>query len=175
MSAMIQLSAHKKNNPINVGVSPVTNININPNGKAESTIVTQATHDGVSMTSTLTQQQEEAPLNDSALKEFCGKLERENEVLKIVINILQSNPLIVNKYIIADDELLNRMLMLLCNAQSVNIDAEDAGEGCISRKVYRKVNSIYVEVDGKTKNLKYDCAEVMKQLRDLHISTKYVW
>ena len=100
---------------------------------------------------------------------------RENRVLRIIIDILHGNPLIVNKYIIADDELLVEMIRLLCNADEVQLDAEDVGEGCMTKNKYRKVNSVYVVADGKTQNLKYDFPSVMKTLRDLHISTKYVW
>ena len=100
---------------------------------------------------------------------------RENKVLRIIIDILHSNPLIVNKYIIADDQLLVEIIRLLCNADDVQLDADDLGEGCITRNRYRKVNSIYVVIDGKTQNLKYDFPAVMKTLKDLHISTKYVW
>ena len=91
------------------------------------------------------------------------------------IDILHSNPLIVNKYIIADDEILVEMIRLLCNAEDVQLDADDLGTGCITRKTYRKVNSIYVTSQGKTLNLKYDYPAVMKTLKDLHISVKYVF
>ena len=101
--------------------------------------------------------------------------DRQIEVLKLIINILQSNPLIINHYIIADDEALEKMIKLLSNAGDVQIDAEDVGVGCITKKTYRKVHSIYVTKDGKTLNLKYDFPDVMKTLKDLRISTKFVW
>jgi predicted RNA methylase len=101
--------------------------------------------------------------------------DRQIEVLKLIINILQSNPLIINHYIIADDEALEKMIKLLSNASDVQIDAEDMGVGCITKKTYRKVHSMYVTKDGKTLNLKYDFPDVMKTLKDLRISTKYVW
>ena len=103
------------------------------------------------------------------------KLLRENAVLKLIIDILHNNPMIVNKYIIADDEKLMRMVALLCNATQVHIDADDVGCGCMTKNTYRKVHSIYVVVDGQTKNLKYDFSDVMYTLREFHISTKYVW
>ena len=68
-----------------------------------------------------------------------------------------------------------RMVALLCNASEVHIDADDVGCGCVSKNTYRKVHSIYVVVDGQTKNLKYDFSDVMYTLREFHISTKYVW
>ena len=104
-----------------------------------------------------------------------AKLLRENAVLKLIIDIQHSNPMIVNKYIIADDEKLIQMIALLCNASEVHIDADDVGRGCISKNTYRKVHSIYVVVNGETKNLKYDFSDVMYTLKELHISTKYVW
>lgn len=108
-------------------------------------------------------------------EELLHEKNRTIEVLKLIISILQDNPLIVNKYIIADDELLERIILLLCNAETVNLDAEDVGEGCITKRTYRKINSIYVTVKGETLNLKYDFPAVMKTLKDLRISTKYVW
>ena len=104
-----------------------------------------------------------------------AKLLRENAVLKLIIDILHNNPMIVNRYIIADDEKLMRMVALLCNATQVHIDADDVGCGCVSKNTYRKVHSIYVVVDGQTKNLKYDFSDVMYTLKEFHISTKYVW
>ena len=104
-----------------------------------------------------------------------ARLLRENAVLKLIIDIQHNNPLIVNKYIVADDETLMKMVALLCNATEVNIDADDIGRGCLTKNIYRKVHSIYVTVDGQTKNLKYDFSDVMKTLKDLHISVKYVF
>ena len=104
-----------------------------------------------------------------------AKLLRENAVLKLIIDIQHNNPLIFNKYIIADDATLIRMVALLCNASEVHIDADDVGRGCISKNIYRKVHSIYVVVNGETLNLKYNFSDVMKTLKDLHISTKWVF
>ena len=156
---MINLKASKKTPTITVGVNPViTNVVNAPS--------TQQPPDGelIARDVTLTE-----PVDEVA------ELKRQIEVLKLIIEIQQSNPLIVNKYIIADDEVLERMISLLCNAESVQIDAEDVGAGCMTKHVYRKVESIYVTVGGKTLNLKYDFPAVMKTLKDLHISTKFVF
>ena len=156
---MINLKTSKKTPTITVGVNPViTNVVNAPS--------TQPPPDGelIARDVTLTE-----PVDEVA------DLKRQIEVLKLIIEIQQSNPLIVNKYIIADDEVLERMISLLCNAESVQIDAEDVGAGCMTKHVYRKVESIYVTVGGKTLNLKYDFPAVMKTLKDLHISTKFVF
>ena len=156
---MINLKTSKKTPTITVGVNPViTNVVNAPS--------TQPPPDGelIARDVTLTE-----PVDEVA------ELKRQIEVLKLIIEIQQSNPLIVNKYIIADDEVLERMISLLCNAEAVQIDAEDLGSGCMTKHVYRKVESIYVTVGGKTLNLKYDFPAVMKTLKDLHISTKFVF
>ena len=155
---MINLKTSKKTPTITVGVNPViTNVVNAPSTQPPPDIEAR------DITEELTVVDEVA------------ELKRQIEVLKLIIEIQQSNPLIVNKYIIADDEVLERMISLLCNAESVQIDAEDVGAGCMTKHVYRKVESIYVTVGGKTLNLKYDFPAVMKTLKDLHISTKFVF
>ena len=107
---------------------------------------------------------------------FCpGWPSYHNDVLKLIIDIQHSNPLIVNKYIIADDATLIKLVSLLCNATEVHIDADDIECGCTAKNTYRKVHAIFVVVNGETKNLKYDFSDVMYTLKELHISTKFVW
>ena len=89
--------------------------------------------------------------------------------------MLRSNPLMYNGYIVADDETLMKFIQLLTFADDVQLDAEDIGQGCISKKTYRKVHAIYVIKDNETKNLKYDYPKVMKELTDLGISCKFVY
>ena len=164
---MINLKTSKKTPTITVGVNPVITNVVNTQGQAPPP-------DGelIARDVTLT---EEGARYSGELTDEVAELKRQIEVLKLIIEIQQSNPLIVNKYIIADDEVLERMISLLCNAESVQIDAEDVGAGCMTKHVYRKVESIYVTVGGKTLNLKYDFPAVMKTLKDLHISTKFVF
>ena len=167
MSSMINLKASKKTPTITVGVNPVTNIHV-----AEARSSTNVHYPGPDGVQESTAQVVERTVT---VEDDKNTLLRENKVLRIIIDILHSNPLIVNKYIIADDQLLVEIIRLLCNADDVQLDADDLGEGCITRNRYRKVNSIHVVIDGKTQNLKYDFPAVMKTLKDLHISTKYVW
>ena len=159
MSSMINLKADRKTGTINVGVNPITNINVNSQSPE---------------TKVQYQSPSETPKSETKDAEKEALL-REINVLKLIIEIQHSNPIVVNKYIIADDEVLGKMVGLLCDASEVHLDAEDVATGCLTKKVYRKVNSIYVVVNGETLNLKYDFPAVMKTLKDLHISTKYVF
>ena len=173
---MINLKATRKTPTINVGVNPVTNVHVTSSRPDGPAVVQYPPIQGefVSVSpQTATSTFTNVPIIDDDPEK--AKLLRENAVLRLIIDIQQSNPLIVNKYIIADDAQLMQMVALLCNATEVNIDADDLGTGCLSKKVYRKVHSIYVSVNGETKNLKYDFPEVMKQLKDLHISVKFVY
>ena len=188
MTSMINLKASRKTPTINISANPVTNVHVTnrscdanqtppiqypnldgnvqynvPNGDFVS-VMPQAVS---SFTTDMSAIQSDDPEK--------AKLLRENAVLKLIIDIQHSNPLIVNKYIIADDTTLVQMIALLCNATEVHIDADDIGRGCLSKNTYRKVHAIYVVVNGETKNLKYDFSDVMKTLKDLHISVKYVF
>ena len=190
MSSMINLKASRKTPTINISANPVTNVHVSNRGGDETAqtpkvvypnpcdapfphpipngeFVSVAPQQGISSFTNVS-----VPSSDNP---EIAKLLRENAVLKLIIDIQHNNPMVVNKYIIADDEKLMRMVALLCNASEVHIDADDVGCGCVSKNTYRKVHSIYVVVDGQTKNLKYDFSDVMYTLKELHISTKFVW
>ena len=194
MSSMINLKASRKTPSITISANPVTNVHVTNRGEGTTgpTMVQYppVLGDGALRPSPVDMgvpNGEFVSVNpQTAMSSFTAtpivdenpeiaKLLRENAVLKLIIDIQHNNPLIVNKYIVADDETLMKMVALLCNATEVNIDADDVGRGCLTKKIYRKVHSIYVTVDGQTKNLKYDFSDVMKTLKDLHISVKYVW
>ena len=103
------------------------------------------------------------------------KLLSQNQALHLVLDMMKNNPVKYNGYIIADDVKLLSFVKLLTGAEDVQLDAEELGEGCCTGNIYRKVAAIYVIFDGTVKNLKYDCPDVVKELKDLGISTKYVW
>ena len=173
---MINLKASKKTATINVGVTPITNINVNP------ATPTQVQYPPPGVDNNFQSVNPQLITRDLPTSEFNTEdpekaaLLREINVLRLIIELQHANPLIVNKYIITDDDLLCKLVALLCNAREVHLDADDLGSGCLTKKTYRKVNSIYVvSENGETLNLKYDFPAVMKTLKDLHISTKFVF
>ena len=184
---MINLKASRKTGTINVGVNPITNINVANPAQASPIVNSALNYPNISdptfpsVAPVVVDGNAQAPTDPTTVQyKTMEELEkeallREINVLKLIIDIQHSNPMIVNKYIIADDKALGKMVGLLCNASEVHLDADDVGVGCITKKTYRKVNSIYVVVNGETLNLKYDFPAVMKTLKDLHISTKFVW
>ena len=178
---MINLSASKKTDTINLDVKPVTNVHIGDMSasqenlhKKSSGVRTREIEEGV----TVVYPDGENPyegVDDNVSADDYDELLRENKVLKLVIEMMQNNPLIWNGFIIADDAVLIEFIKLLTKADEVNIDADDMAQGCITKNKYRKVHSIYVVVNGETKNLKYDFPKVNKTLLDLHISTKFIF
>ena len=173
---MINLKASRKTPTINISANPVTNVHVTNRGEGtQPTIVHYPDPNQIGG--------EFVSVNPAAINvsEFQSddpeksKLLRENAVLKLIIDIQHSNPLIVNKYIVADDATLIKLVSLLCNATEVHIDADDVSCGCTTKNTYRKVHAIFVVVNGETKNLKYDFSDVMYTLKELHISTKFVW
>ena len=115
------------------------------------------------------------PTTESDYATQIKELNNKIEVLKLIIDIQRNNPLIVNKLIVADDIKLMKFIQLLTEADDVQLDADDIGEGCISKKTYRKVHAIYIIKGSTTSNLKYDYPQVTKELIDLGISVKFVW
>ena len=191
MTHMINLKAIRKAPTININANPITNVHVsNRDASSEtnpSTVYYPNTDDGVQgeFVSVAPQPASSFVINPSSLQSDDqlqisadpekAKLLRENAVQKFIIDIQHNNPIIVNKYIIADDATLIKLVSLLCNATEVHIDADDVECGCATKNTYRKVHAIFVVVDGQTKNLKYDFSDVMYTLKELHISTKYVW
>ena len=178
MASMVHLGVKKTTQDVNINVKPISNINITTTG--QSPTATSATsppdiasarplHESVAPGSVI------YPDSNPYTIDEVEQLKNQVEVLKLYIEMLQNNPLVVNKYIIVDDEKLIHFIKLLTRADDVQIDADDIGQGCLSSKTYRKIHNVFVIINGQTLNLKYDFPKAMKELIDLKISTKYVW
>ena len=181
---MINLKASRKTPTINISANPVTNVHVTNRGEgcSQPTVLQYPPPDNIipngEFVSVAPNAASSFNIDPSAFQSDDpekAKLLRENAVLKLIIDIQHNNPLIVNKYIIADDATLIKLVSLLCNATEVHIDADDIQCGCTAKNNYRKVHAIFVVVNGETKNLKYDFSDVMYTLKELHISTKFVW
>lgn len=163
MTAMISLNKLESTPNVSVNVKPKVNVNV---GNAQTSTTTREVEPiNVSYGET------ENETENTTLKE----LQNENQVLKLLIEMLRSNPLIYNGYIIADDVVLMKFIQLLTSADDVQLDADDLGQGCLTKNTYRKVHAIYVIKNNETFNLKYDYPKVMKELKDLGISCKFVF
>lgn len=96
------------------------------------------------------------------------------QALSIMLNLIEHNPLIVNKYIISPKEILINLIQLLTEADKVEIIMNvDVDCGCSSNNKYSIIDKIYVSKDGSTSILKYGFAECLQVLETHRISTKF--
>ena len=186
MSSLVSLSASKATKGLKVNVVNTSNINLSKNNTREKSVKYPTVHmmDTQQATHCQTIRTEESYVpkaytaatdEEEETNEEILSLSNEVAALKLIIGILQDNPFYVNKFVVADDEVLMEVIKLLTNADDIMLDAEDILEGCISKKKYRKVNAIYVIKNGETKNLKYSYPNIVQELTELHISFKFVW
>ena len=127
---MINLKASRKTGTINVGVNPITNINVaNPN-QASAMLTNPPTLNypdpnfpsvAPGVAADISSGQTDPTVVQYKTAEELEKeaLLREINVLKLIIDIQHSNPMIVNKYIVADDDALGKMVGLLMHAKFI--------------------------------------------------------
>ncbi len=182
MTNIISLKAQRTKTDITT--NPVTNININNNAshpvktsndknKVKTRDLDTTTEDIIVSPYDAIEAEDEVVVVKS--NEDYVKLENEVKFLKIIINMMNNNPLIYNGCLLVDDEKLIELLLLLSQADEIQIDAEDIAQGCLTGRTYRKVYAIYIIKDGETKQLKYDYPELCQELNELKIMWKYVW
>ena len=96
------------------------------------------------------------------------------QALSIMLNLIEHNPLIVNKYIISPKDILINLIQLLTEADKVEIIMNvDVDCGCSANNKYSIIDKIYVSKDGSTSILKYNYAEALQILETHRISTKF--
>ena len=105
-------------------------------------------------------------------------IEKDNiaKALSIMLELVENNPLIVNKLIIAPANTLAELIKLLASADEVKISYildSDVGCSCGSVK-YVPVDKIYVIKHGLTQVLKYAYPDVIQILDQHKISYKLV-
>ena len=115
---------------------------------------------------------------ESRINELTTQIQDQEKIvqaLSLIIELLESNPLIINKYVIAKAETLEELITLLTGADSVEILTSDIECGCNPSKAVAPVERIYVTKDGDIKQLKYDFPEALRMLETHKISTKLTY
>ena len=100
--------------------------------------------------------------------------DKENTIkaLSLIIDILQSNPLIVNKFVIAELETLQELIRLLTSSDKVEIDCNDIECSCTKVK-YRTIKRIYITKDNELYNIQ-QCPVILKLFDNYKISLMFV-
>ncbi len=93
----------------------------------------------------------------------------------LIIDILENNPLIVNKYVISDIDSLTLLISYLTEAEHVDIqESLDIDCSCSGHSKFVPVDKIYITKNGNTQNFKYSYPNAIKILDDHRISVKFV-
>ena len=127
-------------------------------------------------------EQVQYPNENTILEEQKKKLEellkyKENviEALTSLLSIIEANPLIINKCIIAKLEDLAQLIKLLTEADNVQINTDnDVACSCFKDLDFVHVDKIYVVKNNETLNFKYSFPDANKILHDHHVSVKLV-
>ena len=107
--------------------------------------------------------------------ELSKLIQEKDNIIKaesIIIDIYKNNPLIINKYLITDEETLGELIRLLTNASEVSIELADIECTCISAN-YQTIKRIYLTVEGQIYSLEL-CPAVMSFLENFKISLSFV-
>ena len=95
------------------------------------------------------------------------------KALSLILDINRSNPLIINKYIIPSSFNLQELILLLTNAESVELQFEDPDIGCFCiPDDFLHIKSIYIIKDGNQYIFKHAFPQAVRILDDNKISYK---
>ena len=109
------------------------------------------------------------------LKALLKQQESISRALSIMLNLIEHNPLIINKIIVAPRDVLAELIKLLTSADEVSFKEADPEIGCSFASVkYNVLEKIYVIKNNETFNLKYSFPDVIKIMDEHRISLKLV-
>ena len=120
------------------------------------------------------------PVIDRSIEDIQIPLEHEIQdrdnlikALCLIIDIIRSNPLIINKYIISTSFNLQELILLLTGGEEVNIQFDDPEVGCFCiPDDYLHIKAIYVIKNGSQYIFKHAFPNAVRILDDHRISTK---
>ncbi len=116
-------------------------------------------------------------LNDvSTIAENAGIDIAINKALSLIIDLLESNPLMVNKYIVPIESIFIDLIQALTLADSVEIKYQDVDVDCcgFSSAAYSLVDKIYIIKADETASLLYNYPDVIQLLDDHKISYQWI-
>lgn len=159
----------------------VVNVNIQPSGtvkypkpyEVDEGITVVPVTEQKEIPREVEQQVENPYSNVHELQNIVNSNENAVRALIMIIDIMQSNPLIVNKLIVAYAEPFKELIKVLTNADDVDIQYTDE-VGCFTSSKYKLVEDIYVITDGEAMSLKYGFPDILRLFDRFKISTKMI-
>lgn len=103
--------------------------------------------------------------------------ERLIEALNMIIEMYYNNPLYINKWVVAESDVLAKLIGALTDAERVDITITDPTCACVgccgsSDTTIATIDTIYVVKGGDTMEFRYSYPGAKKILDDCHISTR---
>ena len=93
----------------------------------------------------------------------------------LMLDIIENNPLLVNKYVVAEIDSLTLLISYLTEADQVDIqESLDIDCSCSGHPKFVPVDKIYITKHGETQNFKYQYPNANKILDEHRISVKWV-
>lgn len=159
------------------------NIVLNTNDKATDDLPKNDTNPYPSVTPIYPPQPQPSPLIQNAegsiqTREVSDLIDDKDsliEALNLIIEIKENNPLIVNKYVIAEKQKLMDLIYLLTSCDEVKLVTIDPETTCGCKlKSVEVVTKIIVKKGDDVFNLKYNYPDVIEELDRRNISYKLV-
>lgn len=114
-------------------------------------------------------------VNIEELLKLCKNKDCLIAALSVIVDIYQHNPLVVNKYIIPDEEMLKNLLFCLTSADDIIITKQNIVDTtCCSSSEHNfsAITKIMIKKDNQTFNFKYSYPNVIQFLDERNISWK---
>ena len=110
----------------------------------------------------------------NSLYNMVNNYETVAQALILIIDIMQSNPLMINKFIVPKESYFRDLICVLTHAEDVDIKRVEEVGCTLSSKKYDLIDDIFVIKDGETKSLKYAYPEVARLFDRFNISIKMI-
>ena len=98
------------------------------------------------------------------------------EALSLLLDIYENNPFIINKFIVAQEDELTRLLFLLTGADEIQLIKSDPEVKCCIKKIdkVQYISKIMVKKGDNTYNFKYSFPNVVQLLDNRKVTWKLV-
>ena len=97
----------------------------------------------------------EVASRDIDLTAHLSDKEKQIEILELLLEIYENNPLIINRVVICKSSQLMHLIKLITDAEKVELLMDDDKNCTCGKTTYRAIGSIFVTKDGKSVDFKY--------------------
>lgn len=108
------------------------------------------------------------------VESLVAEKEAVNKALSLILDLVESNPLVISKVIVANESVFTELIQVLTQADSIEIGFHETDIGCCGAAFddWSLVDQVYITKDSTTTNLKYEHPDVIKLLDSHKISYK---